>query len=96
MSNNLSDNEILKIFQKTEIFHGSLNSNSILFKLTYKNDFFMPKNDIGLSAFVKNFSRSSNTVSMFLDTIGTIHVFWDCGSSLGVVYGEDSCRRIDG
>lgn len=39
MSNNLSDNEILKIFQKTEIFHGSLNSNSILFKLTYKNDF---------------------------------------------------------
>lgn len=40
MSNNiLSDNEILKIFQKTEIFHGSLDSNSILFKLTYKNNF---------------------------------------------------------
>ena len=30
-----------------------------------------------------------------VDSIGTIHVSWDCGSSLGVVYGEDSCRRID-
>ena len=30
-----------------------------------------------------------------VDDIGTIHVHWDCGSSLGVVYGEDSCRRID-
>ena len=30
-----------------------------------------------------------------VDDAGTIHVSWDCGSSLGVVYGEDSCRRID-
>lgn len=29
-----------------------------------------------------------------VDSIGTIHVSWDCGSSLGVVYGEDSCRRV--
>ena len=29
-----------------------------------------------------------------VDSIGTIHVVWDCGSSLGVVYGEDSCRRV--
>lgn len=29
-----------------------------------------------------------------VDDIGTIHVSWDCGSSLGVVYGEDSCRVI--
>jgi len=29
-----------------------------------------------------------------IDDIGTIHVSWDCGSSLGVVYSEDSCRRI--
>ena len=29
-----------------------------------------------------------------IDDIGTIHVQWDCGSSLGVVYGEDACRRI--
>lgn len=32
---------------------------------------------------------------MFVDDIGTIHVSWDCGSSLGVVYGEDRCERID-
>ena len=30
----------------------------------------------------------------YVDDIGTIHVSWDCGSSLGVVYGEDSCRVI--
>ena len=29
-----------------------------------------------------------------VDDIGTIHVAWDCGSSLGIVYGEDSCRKI--
>ena len=29
-----------------------------------------------------------------VDDIGTIHVSWDCGSSLGVVFGEDSCTRI--
>ena len=30
-----------------------------------------------------------------VDDAGTIHVSWDCGSSLGVVLGEDSCTRID-
>ena len=30
-----------------------------------------------------------------VDDIGTIHVKWDCGSSLGVVFGEDSCRKLD-
>ncbi len=29
-----------------------------------------------------------------VDDIGTIFVNWDCGSSLGVAYGEDSCRII--
>ena len=29
-----------------------------------------------------------------VDAIGTIHVNWDCGSSLGIVYREDACRRI--
>ena len=29
-----------------------------------------------------------------VDSIGTIFVNWDCGSSLGIVYGEDSCRII--
>ena len=29
-----------------------------------------------------------------VDDIGTIHVSWDCGSSLGIVYGEDCCRKV--
>ena len=29
-----------------------------------------------------------------IDDIGTIHVSWDCGSNLGIVYGEDSCRKV--
>jgi len=31
-----------------------------------------------------------------VDDIGTIHVSWDCGSSLGVAYGEDSCEIVKG
>ena len=29
-----------------------------------------------------------------VDDMGTIHVAWDCGSSLGVVYGEDACTLL--
>jgi hypothetical protein len=36
---------------------------------------------------------TKGTVSCVDDT-GTIHVNWDNGSSLGVVYGEDSCREV--
>ena len=28
-----------------------------------------------------------------VDDIGTIHVAWSTGSSLGVAYGQDRCRR---
>ena len=38
---------------------------------------------------------TNGTVQM-VDDIGTIHVKWDCGSSLGIVYGEDSCRKVGG
>lgn len=31
---------------------------------------------------------------MAIDSLGTIHVNWDCGSGLGVVYGVDSCRKV--
>lgn len=31
---------------------------------------------------------------LYIDDIGTIHVAWDCGGSLGVAYGEDVCRVI--
>ena len=30
-----------------------------------------------------------------VDDMGTIHVQWDCGSSLGVADGEDACRKVD-
>ena len=29
-----------------------------------------------------------------VDSIGTIHVAWDNGSSMGVVYSEDECCKI--
>ena len=29
-----------------------------------------------------------------VDDIGTIHVSWDKGGSLGVVFGEDLCEKI--
>ena len=29
-----------------------------------------------------------------VDDAGTIHVSWDKGSSLGIAYGEDSCRKL--
>ena len=30
----------------------------------------------------------------FVDDIGTVFVNWDCGSGLGVAYGEDVIRKI--
>ena len=30
----------------------------------------------------------------FIDDIGTVFVNWDCGSGLGVAYGEDVIRKI--
>lgn len=29
-----------------------------------------------------------------VDDTGTVHVAWDTGSHLGVVYGEDRCEKI--
>ena len=36
---------------------------------------------------------TSGTV-IFVDDIGTIHVRWNTGSSLGIAYGEDVCRIV--
>ena len=30
----------------------------------------------------------------FVDDMGTIHIRWDCGSSLGAVYGVDVITKI--
>ena len=39
-------------------------------------------------------SGTKGTVTEVDDT-GTIHVDWDNGSHLGIVYGEDSCRKLN-
>ena len=31
----------------------------------------------------------------WVDDMGTIHISWDFGSNLGVVYGVDSCKRLE-
>lgn len=41
----------------------------------------------------KLFSGCRGTVRK-VDDAGMIHVSWDGGSSLGVVYGEDICRVV--
>lgn len=40
-------------------------------------------------------SVGTKGVVEFIDDIGTIHVKWENGSSLGVVYGEDLCKVIE-
>ena len=42
-----------------------------------------------------NLRQGDQGTVMMVDDIGTIHVNWDCGSSLGVVFGVDECRRIE-
>ncbi|WP_022761896.1 DUF4314 domain-containing protein [Butyrivibrio sp. AD3002] len=39
-------------------------------------------------------SEGTRGTVQVVDDTGTIHVKWDNGSSLGIVYGEDSCRKI--
>jgi len=41
-----------------------------------------------------NLRQGDRGTVTLVDDIGTIHVKWDRGSSLGVVFGEDECRRI--
>lgn len=42
----------------------------------------------------KLFPGEQGTV-ISVDDIGTIHVHWDCGSTLGVIYGEDICELAE-
>ena len=53
-------------------------------RLTRMNDPYRP-----------DFKAGALGTVLRVDDIGTIHVAWDCGSSLGAVLGEDSCTRID-
>lgn len=40
-------------------------------------------------------SKGATGTVISVDDIGTIHVSWDSGSSLGIVYGEDSCKVVE-
>ena len=40
-------------------------------------------------------ARRPGTVE-FVDDIATVHVKWDCGSGLGVAYGVDKIRILEG
>lgn len=51
-------------------------------KLNYMNDKQAPPR--GMLGTVKT-----------VDDMGTVHVNWDNGSSLGVVYGEDSISKVE-
>ena len=42
----------------------------------------------------RNLEAGTLGTVMHVDDIGTIHVAWDCGSTLGVVYGVDSCAVV--
>ena len=39
--------------------------------------------------------RGTRGTVIGVDDIGSIMVSWDNGSSLSVVYGEDSCRKLE-
>jgi len=43
-----------------------------------------------------NLRQGDRGTVTLVDDIGTIHVNWDRGSMLGIVFGEDECRRIEG
>lgn len=42
-----------------------------------------------------NLRQGDRGTVTLVDDIGTIHVNWDRGSMLGIVFGEDECRRIE-
>ena len=51
---------------------------------------------VRLTAMADKFAPPIGTLGTVIavDDIGTIHVQWDNGSTLGVVYGEDHCVRV--
>ena len=58
-------------------------SPGVRVRLAYMNDPYRPDLKEG----------TLGTVSS-VDDMGTVHVQWDCGSSLGVVYGVDRCEVL--
>ena len=44
--------------------------------------------------YCRNLKPGMTGTVMHVDDVGTIHVAWDCGSTLGVMYGVDSCAVV--
>ena len=42
-----------------------------------------------------NLRRGDRGTVTCVDDVGTIHVAWDCGSTLGIAFREDECRKIE-
>ena len=42
-----------------------------------------------------NLRQGDQGTVIMVDDIGTIHVNWDRGSMLGIIFGEDECQRIE-
>jgi len=67
-------------------------------KLKQLREYYKPGTRVALVRMDDPYSKlrpgDQGTVSCVDDT-GTVFVNWDCGSSLGVVYGVDEIRKID-
>lgn len=67
-------------------------------KLKQLREYYKPGTRVALVRMDDPYSKlrpgDQGTVSCVDDT-GTVFVNWDCGSSLGAVYGVDEIRKID-
>ena len=67
-------------------------------KLKQLREYYTPGTRVALVRMDDPYSKlkpgDQGTVSCVDDT-GTVFVNWDCGSSLGAVYGVDEIRKID-
>ena len=45
--------------------------------------------DIESATYGQGFTNGAPATVRFIDDMGTVHVKWDCGSSLGLIPGED-------
>jgi hypothetical protein len=67
-------------------------------KLKQLREYYKPGTRVALVRMDDPYSKlkpgDKGTVSCVDDT-GTVFVNWDCGSSLGAVYGVDEIRKLD-
>ncbi len=61
-------------------------------------EYYTPGTRVELVRMIDPYTRlkpgDKGTVIM-VDAVGTIHCIFDCGSTLGVAYSEDECRKVE-